>query len=220
MADGPAKPANYPIPVYTEQMKIPRPCDLMGTVTFHAGGFTMFGGGSDKELVKVLQMAREKGADVVRMMNVEKPDFANPNYQLTAQLLSYADAWETVPFTRKSFEQYLNTHAQQLDPIEGVWLSDILHGLTIGIVKNDSKTNRDFVGFVLESANPAWMPGMKKIDIRRGPQPDGYILTYYLDDFAPREVPIILAQKNKFSISIYSGEDSENQDIVTYTKFQ
>jgi hypothetical protein len=220
MADAPAKPDNYPIPVYTEQMKIPRPCDVMGTVTFTAGKLTMFGGSSEKQLVKILQMARAKGADVVRIMNVEKPDFANPNYRLTAQLLHYADAWETVPFTRKSLQAYLNAQAQQLDPIEGVWLSDIIHGLTIGIVKDNSKTNRDFIGFVLESANPAWMPGMKKIDIRHGTQPNGYVLTYYLDDFAPRDVQIILARKNKFAISIYSGEDSEDQDIVTYSKFQ
>jgi hypothetical protein len=163
-------------------------------------------------------MARAKGADVVRVMDVERPDFANPNYQLTVQLLHYADAWETLPLTRKNFETYLSSHAKQLDPIEGIWLSDIIHGQTIGIIKDDSKTNRDFVGFILESADPAWTVGMKKMDIRRGPQPDSYILTYYLDDFARREVPIIL-QPNKFSISIYTGEFSEDQDIVTYAKF-
>lgn len=219
-AAGPAKPDNYPVPVYTEQMKIPRPCEIMGTVSFHAGKFTMFGGSSEKELAKVLQMARHKGADAVRVMDVEKPDFANPNYQLTAQLLSYADVWETVPLSRKTFQAYLNAHQQQLDPIEGVWLSDILHGLTIGIVKDDSKPGRDFVGFILNSANPAWTPSMKKIDIRRGAQPGSYVLTYYLEDFARREVPIILAQKDKFAISIYTGEDSDDQDIVTYAKFQ
>lgn len=180
----------------------------------------MFGSSSEKELQKILQMARQKGADVVRMTDVAKPDFANPNYRLTAQLLRYTDIWEVAPFTRRTFETYLDTSRKQLDPIEGIWLSDIIHGQTIGIVRNNSRPGREFIGFVLESANPAWTPGMKKIDIRRGTQPNSYILTYYLDDFSRRDVPIILAQKNRFAINIYTGEFSDNQDIVTYTKFQ
>ena len=69
-AAGPAKPPGYPILVYTEEMTVPRPCEVIGTVSVGSGHFTMWGGSPENEMLKVTQTAREKGADAVRMKSV------------------------------------------------------------------------------------------------------------------------------------------------------
>jgi hypothetical protein len=215
---GPAKPASYPIPIYTEEMKVPRPCKVIGTISFNPGGFTMFGGSSEAELGKVMRKAYEEGADAVKLTATERPDFSNPNYRLTADLLRYADIWETVAIPSEKFQAYLNVDRQNLDPIEGLWYSDGANPLSIGIVRNSSQPGRDFVGFLLNSNNPAWPDGFKKMDIRHGLAPGSYIIIYYLNDFAPREIPVILGQQRSFALMIQDSEDREN--IVTFTKIK
>jgi hypothetical protein len=212
---GAPKPAGYPIPVYSQQQKVPRPTEIIGTVSVNAGRFTMFGGNAETEMGKILKRAHEEGADVVKLMTVDKPDFANPHYRMKAILCRYADIWETVPISEKDFRNYLATNAANLDPIESVWISTGLNSHTIGIMKNDSVAGREFVGFILESKSPAWPLGTKKIDIRRGLEAGSYILTYYLDDFERREVPIILGQNRIFRINV--PKDDEDR-FITYTK--
>src|SRR5712675_1147487 len=107
---GSAKPADYPIPVYAPETRVPRPCEIIGMLSINAGKFTMFGGSSDKEVKKVMQQAREKGADVVKFISIEKPDFANPNYRMTVNLLRYSDFWETVAISKKEFQAYLDAN--------------------------------------------------------------------------------------------------------------
>jgi len=214
-AAGPAKPLGYPIPIYTEEMKVPRPCEVIGTVSVNAGQFTMFGGGAETELSKVMAEARQKGADAVRLTSKEEPGFTNPNFRLKADLLRYANVWETIPVSKGAFQAYLNANRRNLDPIEGIWFCDGLNPHFIGIMKNDSKPGRDFVGFILYAHNPAWPAGMKKIDIRRGLTPGSYVLVYYREDFDRREVPIILGQKRSFTFVIVTGDE---KDEVNYTK--
>lgn len=217
-AAGPAKPADYPIPIYKEQMRVPRPCRLIGVVSVNAGGFTLFGGSAEAEMAKVMRKAHQKGADAVKLISIEKPDFANPNYRLQAQLLRYTDVWENLPMSLKEFQTYLATNRQNLDSIEGIWFSSGLNGLsphTIGIMRNSSRPGRDFVGFILDTHNPIWHPGDKKIDIRRGLERGSYVFTYYLDDFARGEVPLHLNGKPTFSIDFQKGEE---HNLITYIK--
>ena len=75
MAAGPARPVGYPIPVYTEHMTVPRPCEVIGTISIGDRTLTMFGGSFESEMEKVMQNAWEKGADAVQVTSVEKPDF-------------------------------------------------------------------------------------------------------------------------------------------------
>jgi hypothetical protein len=217
LPDGIAKSVNYPIPIYTPESRIPRPCEIIGTLSVNAGKFTMFGGSSDKEVEKVIQKAREKGADVVKFISIDKPDFANPNYRVKVNLLRYSDIWETVAISKKEFQAYLKANRQNLDPIEGIWFSS---GATsphsIGIMRNKSKPGREFIGFILDGTNPAWPSGSKKIDVYRGLAPGSYTLAYYLDDFARREIPIFLGQQNTFALSIQDAEGEEN--VIVYTK--
>jgi hypothetical protein len=213
-----AKPAGYPIPIYTEEMNVPRSCTIIGTISINPGDFTMFGGSSEAELKKVMQKAYEQGADAVKLTAIEKPDFTNPNYRLTAELLRYADVWESVTLSNKTFQTYLDANRPNLDPIEGAWFSDGPNPHLIGIMKNNAKPGRDFIGFILDSKNQDWPAGFKKIDIRRGLEPGSYVLTYYLDDFASREIPIILGRKKAFSFVIQKSDDEES--VITYVKNQ
>jgi hypothetical protein len=210
-------PDYYPIPVYTEDQQIPRPCRIIGTVSINAGKFTMFGGTPENEIKNVIQLAHEKGADAIKVTGMDKPDFANPNFRMNADLLRYADTWETVVLSKAQFAQYLGSRAQTLDPIEGIWISGGLNPDSIGILRDQSKPGRDFIAFILNSQNPVWRSGLKKMDIRRGLEPGSYVLTYYLDDFARRDASIILKQRNSFAFMLETA--GENGTLITYKKF-
>jgi hypothetical protein len=213
---GPAKPVGYPIPVYTENMTVPRPCAVIGTVFIGGGHFTMRGGSAEQETAKIIKKAWEKGADAVQVRAVEAPDFTSANYRMVANLLRYTDAWETMIISQQGFVNYLDTHRQNLDPIEGIWDGDGPVPHRIGILRDHSQPGRDFVGFMLDTANPTWREGYKKIDIQRGVQPGSYILDYYLDDFSKKEITVILGQSLTFTLNMpTSDEDAES---ITYTK--
>jgi len=216
IAAGPAKPPDYPILVYTEDMTVPRPCEVIGTVTVGSGHFTMWGGSPQNEMVKVMQIAREKGTDAIRMKSMQQPDFGNADFRLVADLLRYTDAWETIPFTEERLVAYLKANQRSLDPIEGVWntLGRVPHRL--GIMRDTSKPGRDFVGFMLGTENPTWRNGYKKIDIKRGLQPGTYLFVYYLDNFSERETTVILDRRTAFTLAIPTSE--EEDELITYSK--
>jgi hypothetical protein len=213
---GPAKPAGYPIPVYSENMMVPRPCVVIGTVSVGGGHFAMRGGSAEAETQKIIKTAWAKGADAVQVRSVEEPGYASRNYRMVADLLRYADAWETIPITSQAFVNYLSMHRQSLDPIEGVWDGTGTAPHRIGILRDHSRPGRDFVGFILNTADPAWREGYKKIDIKRGVQPGSYVMDYYLDDFSKREITVILGQNVAFTLNMPISD--EDADIVTYTK--
>ena len=212
---GSARPVTYPIPVYAKGMTVPRPCKVIGTVSITPGSFVMFGSSMEKEMIKVMKLAHEKGADAVRFISIEKPDFTNPNYRMTAELLRYSDVWETIPISRNQLEAYLDANQQNLDPIEGIWYSGGLSPVEVGITKDHSRPKRDFVAFVLDSNNPAWQTGYKKMDIQRGPKAGSYVLNYYLNDFEPIRISLILSDKRRFTFDYQKGPD---ETFVTYVK--
>ena len=133
-----------------------------------------------------------------------------------ADLLRYRDAWEAVATPEQEFANYLKTNWRNLDPIEGVWngYGQIPH--QIGIMRNTSKPGRDFIGFILNSENPTWREGYKKIDIKRGIEPGTYILDYYLDNFSKRGTAVILGKNMTFTLTIPTSE--EEADVITYSK--
>jgi hypothetical protein len=218
LPDGPAKPEGYPIPVYTENMMVPRPCVVIGTVFIGGGSFAMRGGSAEAETQKIIKTAWEKGADAVQVRSVEEPGYTSGNYRMVADLLRYADVWETIAITRRGFANYLETHRQNLDPIEGVWDGTGTVPHRIGIMRDNSRPGRDFVGFILDTANPTWHEGYKKIDIKRGVQPGSYVMDYYLEDFSEKETTVILGQNQIFTLNMPISD--EDADTITYTKRQ
>ena len=215
-AAGPAKPPGYPVLVYMEDMTLPRPCEVIGTVSIHDTRLTMFGGSVESEMLKLMQTAREKGADAVQMKSLEKPDFSDANYRVVAELLRYTDAWEIVAVPEQEFANYLTTNPRSLDPIEGIWNGGGQIPHRIGIMRDTSKPGRDFIGFIFNTDNPTWRRGYKKIDIRRGTQSGTYLFKYYLDDFSKRETTVILNNRMTFTLTIPATE--EETDIITYSK--
>jgi hypothetical protein len=215
----PAKPVGYPISVYTEGMIIPRPFEVIGTVSVGNSAFTVVGGSVDDEMKKVMQNAREKGADAVRMASIEKPGFVNPNYRMAADLLRYTDSWETVAIPENEFLVYLRKNEQTLDPIEGIWFADGQYKNRIGIMKNASMPGRNFVGFVLSTEVPSWREGYKKIDIARGKQRGTYSFNYYRDDFGSVATTVILGDASEFML-IFQTADTDESESITYSKLR
>ena len=213
---GPAKPGDYPILVYTEDMTVPRPCEAIGTVIVGPGRFTMWGGSAEDEMLKVIRTAREKGADAIQMQTMQQPDFANPDFRLVADLLRYTDAWETVAISELEFADYLKANRQNLDPIEGVWDVTEQAPQRIGIMRDKAKPGRDFVGFVINTANPTWHKGYKKMDIRRGPRSGIYLFNYYSDNFSKGETTVILDRRTAFALAI--PRDDEKADVIAFSK--
>ncbi|HLX96116.1 MAG TPA: hypothetical protein VKU37_10275 [Verrucomicrobiae bacterium] len=213
---GPARPAGYPIPVYTEDMTIPRPCEVIGTVFVGGGHFTMRGGSAEEETARIIKTAWEKGADAVQVKSVEDPGYSSASYRMMASLLRYTDVWETFAVSESGFAHYLDTHRQNLDPIEGIWDGTGTVPHRIGIVRDHSRPGRDFVGFILGTADPTWHEGYKKIDIQRGVQPGSYVLDYYLDNFSRKEITVILGQNQRFTLNMPTSD--EDADIITYSK--
>jgi hypothetical protein len=205
-AAGPAKPADYPIPVYNGSTRIPRPCQLIGEFSIGDTSLTVSGGSLKGVMKTLMDTAREKGADVVQITSLLKPDFDSAHYRLEANLLRYSDTWEKVTLTENDFLTYLRQHAQTLDPIEGIWFDGSPD--RIGIIRDNSKPGRDFIGFSLNPQLTSWQKGYKRMDIARGQRPGAYNLKYYRSDFEEADTSLLMARNGSLTFFIRSGDDA------------
>jgi hypothetical protein len=210
---GPPKPADYPIPVYNLNMRLPRPCELIGRLSIGDTQLTMFGGSMKGVMKTIMATAHEKGADVVVLTSIKSPEFESAHYRVEARLLRYTDVWETVAMPESDFQTYLRQHRQTLDPIEGIWSDGSLD--RIGIIRDTSKPGRDFIAFLLNVELPSWQPGYKKIDIARVDRPGAYSLRYYRDDFDMVKTTVLLDHDRAFTFIINTADKA---DAVTFTK--
>lgn len=199
-AAGPAKPPGYPIPIYNEDMRLPRPTELIGEFSVGDTQLTMFGGSMKGVMKTLMDTAHEKGADVVVLTSIKQPDFESAHYRVKANLLRYADQWETVPLSENEFLAYLQKHQATLDPIEGIWSDGSAD--RVAIMRDKSKPGRDFVGFMLNVQSPAWQKGYKIMDIAHTDRPDGYSIKYYLPDFAAAKTTFLLDHGRAFSFIV------------------
>jgi hypothetical protein len=199
-AAGPAKPPGYPIPIYNEDMRIPRPTQVIGKLSIGDTPLTMFGGSIKGVMKTLMETAHEKGADVVELTSIKQPDFESAHYRVEANLLRYADKWETVTISENDFLIYLQKNQATLDPIEGIWSDGSPD--RIGIMRDKSKPGRDFIAFMLNVQLPSWQKGYKIMDIAHTARPDGYSLKYYLPDFAMAKTTFLLNHDRAFSFII------------------
>jgi hypothetical protein len=210
---GPAKPPDYPIPVYNINMRLPRSCQLIGKLAIGDTQLTMFGGSMPGVMKTIMETAHEKGADVVVLTSVKSPEFESAHYRLEANLLRYADNWETNGMSENDFLAYLRQHQQTLDPIEGIWSDGSPD--RIGIMRNSSKPGRDFIAFMLNVDLPSWQAGYKKMDIVRVDRAGAYSLKYYRDDFGMVKTTVLLDHNRAFDFIIITDDKA---DEVTFTK--
>jgi hypothetical protein len=216
LAAGPAKPADYPIPVYNEDMTIPRPCELIGELSIGDTEFTVSGGSVKGVMKTLMDTAHEKGADVVQIASMLKPDFDSSNYRVDAYLLRYADRWETVGISESDFQNYLRVHQATLDPVEGIW-SDGSPG-RIGVIRNNAKPGREFIGFMLDAPLLSWKAGYKKMEISHATRPGTYSIKYYKDDFAPEKTTARLDHNRAFTFIVHDSDEDVDYEM-TLVKF-
>jgi hypothetical protein len=110
---------------------------------------------------------------------------------------------------------YYRTNAENLDPIEGIWLGNDTAQSRVGIMKNSSRPRRDFIAFILGTKNPAWQKGDKKLDLARGERPGVYRGKYYQDDYQGINLAFVLRAPpaNRFVIQV-----SDDDPPVTFTR--
>ena len=212
-ATAPPKPADYPIPLYNQNMRIPRPTKLLGHLAIGDTQLTMFGGDMKGVLKTVMETAHEKGADIVVLTSIRQPEFESAHYRVEANLLAYADVWETIPMSETNFQAYLEKNRKTLDPIEGIWSDG--SSVRIGIMRNKSKPGRDFIAFMLNVQLMTWQPGYKKMDITRVDRPGAYSLKYYRDDFDMAKTTVQMDHSQKFSFILNTADKASD---VTYIK--
>jgi hypothetical protein len=75
-------------------------------------------------------------------------------------------------------------------------------------MKNSSKPGRDFVAFILNTKNPSWRRGDKKMDIASGERPGVYRGDYYLDDYQGKRVAFTLGGTPASRFVLQMSEES------------
>jgi hypothetical protein len=207
-AAGPAKPADYPIYIYPERVQLPRPCEIIGTMHVGDTPFTVFGGTLEGVLNTLRKNARQEGADALQLTVVKSPEFQTPHFRADANFLRFSTPWEAIASSQEEMLAYLRTNASKLDPIEGIWFGNDPVRSRVGIVKNNSKPGRDFVAFIINTRNPSWQKGDKKIDLVRGERAGVYRGEYYLDDYEGKRIAFSLRVPPGNRFVIQTAEDS------------
>lgn len=188
LESGMAWDEDYPIYVYPKDTDVPREYEVVGTMSIRDTPFTIFGGSLEKELDTLRRQARRVGADAIRLISVEEPDFLHAKYRIDAAVIRFTDEWSHVDDDEEALLNYLERNRDSLDPIEGVWVSSDYVRSRVGILRSASEEGREFVGFILENENPSWKEGDIKFEIRRGNVPGTYRGDYYLDDYESQRV--------------------------------
>jgi hypothetical protein len=214
-ASGPPKPADYPIYVYTGDVTIPRPFEVIGTMKIGDTPITVIGGSVEDELNTLRKTARLKGADALQLTTVENPGLVHSKFRIEANLIRFTNAWETIFLSEEALRTYLRTNAQKLDPIEGIWVVNDAGRSRVGIMKTRSQPGKDFVAFILGTTNPSWHAGCKKMDLFRGERPGLYRAKYYLDDFQSKGVAFMLRGQQA---GTFAFQTSEAAFPVVFTK--
>jgi hypothetical protein len=81
---------------------------------------------------------------------------------------------EKTSWTENTFRSYLKQDKTTLDSIEGIWNYGMYE---IGIVKDNTKKNIEFIGFVIKADSVRWMPQQVKFKI--GKNNNQYKTIYY-----------------------------------------
>jgi len=89
---------------------------------------------------------------------------------------------EKYEITKKKFDKYINKLESKIG-FEGVWVSD---PYTIGIIKDNTNPNREYVGFIVNSQSPYWQENQVKLEIFKTNE-GKYNMKYYMRDHSVQE---------------------------------
>lgn len=210
---GQPKPGDYPIYVYPEELTVPRPYAVVGSMFVGETLFTIFGGSFEEELNTLRQKARRVGADAVKITSIQQPDFLHAKHRVEAELIRFTQPWESLPMDAAELRQYLRAD-RDFDPIEGFWRIQDPGQTPIGIVASRSKPGRDFVAFLLAPGSGGWRTGDKKLDLARGERPGVYRGSYFFEDYRRVGVAFTLRPENPDSFLIQLSVDSVPLRVV------
>jgi hypothetical protein len=87
---------------------------------------------------------------------------------------------EIFKIEKQEFDNYINKLGNN-PGFEGVWTSG---PYKIGIIKDSLNSNREYVGFIVDSENPYWLKNQVKLEIFKAK--DGKLsISYYMGDHSP-----------------------------------
>ncbi|RLJ77012.1 S41 family peptidase [Pedobacter alluvionis] len=81
-----------------------------------------------------------------------------------ASVRSFFANEEKTTWTEKRFKSYLQENNKTLDSIEGIWNYGMYE---IGVVKDNTKKNIEFIGFVIKADSVRWIPQQIKFKIAK-----------------------------------------------------
>ena len=97
-------------------------------------------------------------------------------------------------------EEELRAHLRRLGDqpgFEGIWATG---GYTIAIVRDSTDAGREYVGFILRSANPLWDTNQVKLEIWRD-STGAYVMRYYMGDHRPRMLSDVELAGNNYLLT-------------------
>ena len=85
---------------------------------------------------------------------------------------------ERFEIKKKKFDKYIE-NLKEKTSFEGVWVSK---PYTIGIIKDKSNPEREYVGFIINSNSPYWQKNQVKLEIYKSDTENKYSVNYYMRD--------------------------------------
>lgn len=105
---------------------------------------------------------------------------------------------EKTRWSESIFKSYLKNNDERLDSIEGIWNFGIYE---IGIVKDSTKRDLEFIGFVIKADSARWMPQQIKFKIKKtGNQ---YETIYFSGGDHSINYPNLIVQKDLLDFGLF-----------------
>ncbi len=103
----------------------------------------------------------------------------------------YADTEQYV-MSSAEVEHYMNGLSKK-PSVEGIWKNG---SYLMAVVRDKSKTERRFVGFLLDADSIYWMPGQVKLELLQPNKDGSFQSNYYMRDHSKRELSTQLFSNN------------------------
>ena len=103
---------------------------------------------------------------------------------------------ETFNINQDDFSKYIENIENKME-IEGVWITS---SYTIGVKKDNNNSNRDYVGFIINSKNSEWKKNQVKFELNKKDSTK-YTMNYYMGDHSLYKIDEIELKEGKYLVS-------------------
>jgi len=154
--------------------------------------------------------------DIVKKFYVELENiYSGYDSKKEINLTNYYNP-ETIEKSEENLKQYFNKNIASLNPIEGIWTEAKNNQYRIGIFKDDSSKNRDFVAIILKSNSIFWEPQQVKIELKKTAYNKVYSTTYYMSDHTEQGTTLHINDVGMLEMEL--KDNYGNFIIVNYIK--